>query len=137
MCIMSCPSGEVLMKDGSCGVCPPGTGYSDSRLKCSICGSNTYSTGKGTEQRCRRCPSGSYSLPGSDTCPCTSGTALIIEKGEGECGVCPPGTYYHEYSARCLNCGRRSVSPGGIGNSNDSMSCVEGTVPNEDGTACV
>lgn len=131
-----CPFGEALMRDGRCGVCAPGTGYDEYRLRCARCGVNSYSAGRGAEQRCEHCPTLSYALPGSKTClACGFGRALVVKKGKGECVMCPAGTYYDEYEGKCVGCEEDEVSRGGV--VGRCRFCGEGSEPNAEKSTCV
>lgn len=81
-----CATGEAVMKDGTCGVCPPGMGYGSSDLKCRKCGVNKYSRGNGLDIECSSCPRFSYALLGASECTlmCPAGQVLVVKKNKGK-----------------------------------------------------
>lgn len=110
---VKCPFSEVPMKNGTCGLCPPGTFYDSHSLDCRKCTVNYYSRGKGIDRVCNMCPRLSYALPGATECfACPAGQALVVKQNKGDCKSCPTGTYYDQNSAECTDCGDESVSRG-------------------------
>ena len=130
-----CPLGEVLMKDGACGTCPPGQFYDKyGEEECRDCSIGDFSRG-GSMTYCETCPQNTFSLGGAETCiTCPPGQVLL--ERTGECGTCPAGKHYESYGAKCTKCyegsftNRRNVLE-------FCKSCPNGTTSNEKRTACI
>ena len=130
-----CPLGEVLMKDGVCGACPPGQVYKSYSSKgCIDCSPGTFSRG-GSATECTPCPSKSFSFRRAETCiACPRGQALL--KSTRKCGTCPAGKYYA--SLKCFKCydGSFNDSPT-VTDNRVCTTCPDGTRSNEKRTACI
>lgn len=67
------PLDELIMKDGTCGVCRPGKGYNSYSPKCKSCWINEYINGN-VDQVCSSCRKFSHSLRGATECfKCAAG----------------------------------------------------------------
>ena len=117
--------------------------YLDQTLNCNICPPNTYSTNKDME--CQQCPMASRSAAGSKTfndcklsmyrniyfqrlcfilcvikqiiaVKCPAGHVLSID---GNCTICPNGTYSSKGQVVCTSCPDGNTSPPGSTNHKD------------------
>lgn len=102
----SCPQGQVLIRNGKCVACGPGTWYDRSKLECRPCPANYFGPGgdQDMNELCTRCQEGSYAKPGSSECfYCPFGEAYddTMKKCISSCSV---GQFYFHQEARCRPC---------------------------------
>lgn len=64
----TCAFGEGLMKDGSCGVCPPGTNYDSYKFRCQKCREGKYQPYENVMEECLFCSGETNSKRGATMC---------------------------------------------------------------------
>jgi len=133
---VECPAGTFGSATGytaesDCTQCPAGTASqttgATSQNTCKDCSANTYSQSGWAV--CQACPDGTFNAAkGSGTCfqycgpgygytgttcqPCTAGYYSDVQKNDGPCSQCAPGTFQSgSYGTSCSPCGINEYNP--------------------------
>ncbi|KAI0560549.1 GCC2 and GCC3 domain protein [Gracilaria domingensis] len=130
-----CPDGTVVMADGSCGTCRAGTFYNSTQYECDPCPARHFLPQESViAEGCFKCASDSFSMPGSAECvKCPINQGLM---SDGQCGTCPPGTFYNEDQLRCDACTENTFSRGGVTENNRCEDCPNFTYSLPGSSSC-
>ena len=124
----ACPSGQGLLDNNTCAVCPPGQGVRSDNHRCGVCPSGEGILSDGT---CGACPEGRGILDAVNACGvCPSGEGIL---SDGTCGACPEGRGILDNTNAC------GVCPSGEGILSDGTCavCPSGEGILSDGTCAV
>ena len=95
----ACPSGQGLLDNNTCAVCPPGQGVRSDNHRCAVCPSGEGILSDGT---CGACPEGRGILDAVNACGvCPSGEGIL---SDGTCGACPEGRGILDNTNACGVC---------------------------------
>lgn len=106
---VSCPEGQALMKNGTCGICEPGSYYNRNTAQCEECYINSFLPSANVRNACFNCAGNSQSPKGSTECTrCPDNKAMMLN---GTCAICPAGSHYSQGELKCLKCPIDSFTP--------------------------
>lgn len=97
-----CPSTTALMRNGTCGTCPPGKHYSSFQRKCVNCGLNQFQPDENIKKDCFTCSEDTFSMRGASMCTRCKPNEVLMR--DGNCSSCPGGTSFDRDSLRCRPC---------------------------------